>query len=401
MRATSNESEDFGPVKWRTVLRANMSFAKKFCITLSAPQRLSLKIISRDLGLSLSGGELRLIDGNWYVTHAGLMRLSAKNRCYGIDVRPVLSFCDPPSSRWAFKATVFKSRSAEDSSATVMPIRPMSLRSSAVPRCAWPRPGRSIAPCAKPTASASARSRKSGHSPNQFPLSGFEEASAPTGQRKERKLRRPQGPRPSLPDHPPAQARSRTGEGLRRRLLRHEDAPRGHPRTGRELRRATGRLGRERPQCPALPAQQLPRSKQEGAHETPESLVRRNCPRFTRFRTASSSSGSMAPSIRWHAHKPFLRPPLSILEPSIWPDAVHYRPSVLHAESDVEAGLVPARFPLRPGASGPRTSRREGPARTARRGQDQPHRTTASPCSTSTASRRPASGKISRSSPIE
>ena len=109
MRATSRESEDFGSAKWRTILRANLSFAKKFCNTLTSPQRLSLKTISRDLGLSLSGGELRLIDGHWYVTHAGLMRLSARNRCYGIDVRPVVSFCDAPSSRWAFKATVYKS----------------------------------------------------------------------------------------------------------------------------------------------------------------------------------------------------------------------------------------------------------------------------------------------------
>src|SRR5450755_1597938 len=109
MRPTSHESEDLGSDKWRAILRANLGFAKKFCKTIMPPQRLSLKTISRDLGLSLSGGELRLIDGNWYVTHAGLMHLSARNRCHGIDVQPVISFCDAPSSRWAFKATVYKS----------------------------------------------------------------------------------------------------------------------------------------------------------------------------------------------------------------------------------------------------------------------------------------------------
>jgi hypothetical protein len=109
MRATSRESDDLGSAKWKTILRANLGFAKKFFRTLTSPQRLALKTISRDSGLSLAGGGLRLIDGNWYVTHAGLMHLSARNRCHGIDVRPVVSFCDAPSSRWAFKATVYKS----------------------------------------------------------------------------------------------------------------------------------------------------------------------------------------------------------------------------------------------------------------------------------------------------
>ncbi len=38
-----------------------------------------------------------------------MIRLSARNRCHGIDVRPVISFCDATCSRWAFKATVYKS----------------------------------------------------------------------------------------------------------------------------------------------------------------------------------------------------------------------------------------------------------------------------------------------------
>ena len=51
---------------------------------------------------------------------------------------------------------------ARASSATAMPIPPMSLPWSTAPRCGWPRPGRSTGPCARPTASASARSRRSG-----------------------------------------------------------------------------------------------------------------------------------------------------------------------------------------------------------------------------------------------
>ena len=47
------------------------------------------------------------------MTHAGLMCLSLRNHCRGIDVRPVFSFCDAAAGRWAFKATVFKSRTCK------------------------------------------------------------------------------------------------------------------------------------------------------------------------------------------------------------------------------------------------------------------------------------------------
>ena len=63
------------------------------------------------LGLSISTGDVLLLDGSYYVTHSGLLRIASRRRCYGIDVRPVPKFCDPVSSRWAFQATVYKSRS--------------------------------------------------------------------------------------------------------------------------------------------------------------------------------------------------------------------------------------------------------------------------------------------------
>src|SRR6266446_8739427 len=96
--------------EWRPVFRANLNFAKKFGSALTPEQRSHLKALSRDFRLGLVGGELRLIDGNWYVTHAGLIHLAKRNRCCGIDVRPVVSFCDAAASRWAFKATVYRSR---------------------------------------------------------------------------------------------------------------------------------------------------------------------------------------------------------------------------------------------------------------------------------------------------
>lgn len=60
--------------------------------------------------LSTESGDLIRIDGHWYVTHSGLLRLARKSRCAGVHVEPVAEFSNPGTSRWAFKATVFKSR---------------------------------------------------------------------------------------------------------------------------------------------------------------------------------------------------------------------------------------------------------------------------------------------------
>ena len=51
-----------------------------------------------------------LLDGRWYVTHTGLIRLARHSRCAGIHVRPVKEFSDPSIQRWAFEATTYKSR---------------------------------------------------------------------------------------------------------------------------------------------------------------------------------------------------------------------------------------------------------------------------------------------------
>jgi hypothetical protein len=72
-----------------------------------------LSNIIGELGVSVVLGDLDLLDGKWYVTHLGLMRLARRNRCAGIHCEPVKSFSEPAIGRWAFKATVFKSRTCK------------------------------------------------------------------------------------------------------------------------------------------------------------------------------------------------------------------------------------------------------------------------------------------------
>jgi len=59
---------------------------------------------------SVENGDLLWLDGHWYVSHSGLIRLARRNHCAGIHVEPVSEFSDPSTSRWAFRATVYKSR---------------------------------------------------------------------------------------------------------------------------------------------------------------------------------------------------------------------------------------------------------------------------------------------------
>ena len=44
-----------------------------------------LKTLTREFRLSVSLGEVRLLEGKWYVTHSSLMRLARRNRCAGIQ----------------------------------------------------------------------------------------------------------------------------------------------------------------------------------------------------------------------------------------------------------------------------------------------------------------------------
>jgi hypothetical protein len=62
-------------------------------------------------GFSVARGEIQLLNGNWHVTHSGLLRLAYRNRCSGIRVQPIREYCNSGANQWVFKATVFMSGS--------------------------------------------------------------------------------------------------------------------------------------------------------------------------------------------------------------------------------------------------------------------------------------------------
>jgi hypothetical protein len=69
-----------------------------------------LKELTNRYRFSIADGDLIWLQRGWYVTHTGLVRLASRKRCAGIHCKPVASFCDPQTQRWAFEATVYKSK---------------------------------------------------------------------------------------------------------------------------------------------------------------------------------------------------------------------------------------------------------------------------------------------------
>ena len=88
-------------------------FAKSLCGDLSKSALTALKELIKEHKVSVMNGDVRYLNGGWYVTHSGLLKVATRRRCAGIRVQPVGVFCDKSVDRWIFKATVFKSRSCK------------------------------------------------------------------------------------------------------------------------------------------------------------------------------------------------------------------------------------------------------------------------------------------------
>ncbi len=94
--------------------RRNCGLArKKWNLEPKHPLLATLKRLSEDFKLSVSSGDLILLQSNWYVTHAGLLRIARRNRCSGMRVQFIQELSDTAARRFAFQATVFKSKTCQ------------------------------------------------------------------------------------------------------------------------------------------------------------------------------------------------------------------------------------------------------------------------------------------------
>jgi hypothetical protein len=69
----------------------------------------NLRALTDQHSLSVAAGDLQLLDGGWYITHAGLLRIAQREHCCAIKSTLVERLSDPLAGRWIFKAVVYKS----------------------------------------------------------------------------------------------------------------------------------------------------------------------------------------------------------------------------------------------------------------------------------------------------
>ena len=94
----------------RNSIRLNIRLAKKLWGEISHSSLRNLVGLIEVHALSVASGDLLYLRSGWYVTHSGLLALARRNRCAGIHVQLLAKFCDPSARRWAFRATVYKTR---------------------------------------------------------------------------------------------------------------------------------------------------------------------------------------------------------------------------------------------------------------------------------------------------
>jgi hypothetical protein len=102
MRATIGPEEN--------LIRENLRAVKALYPDVTHLQLLGLRKLTGSLCLSLSAGDLLMLNGRWYVTHSGLLRVAQRRRCSGITIELAESVSNPKQRRWVFKATVAKSK---------------------------------------------------------------------------------------------------------------------------------------------------------------------------------------------------------------------------------------------------------------------------------------------------
>jgi hypothetical protein len=89
-------------------LRNEIEIARRTWGEISQAAEDSLVQLVKSFGVSVSSGDVQLLDGRWYVTYSGLLRIAHRRHCCGIKTALVERCSDPTISRWVFKAVVHK-----------------------------------------------------------------------------------------------------------------------------------------------------------------------------------------------------------------------------------------------------------------------------------------------------
>lgn len=91
----------------RISFAANKRAARRYWQNISFEGWQTLRSLTTEYQLSITMGDITLLDGRWYVTHSGLLALARRNKCRGIHVEAVAELCDSTAGRFVLKATVY------------------------------------------------------------------------------------------------------------------------------------------------------------------------------------------------------------------------------------------------------------------------------------------------------
>jgi hypothetical protein len=91
------------------LLRLNVKCARRAWGGLSKNSVHALTELTNTYRISVAAGHVQLLNGQWYITHSGLIQLAFQRRCGGIKTTLQERLSDPVANRWVFKAVVYKS----------------------------------------------------------------------------------------------------------------------------------------------------------------------------------------------------------------------------------------------------------------------------------------------------
>ena len=95
------------------LLRSNTRLARNCWGRLPAEALTCLTDLTETHSLSIGAGHLRMLDGRWFITNAGLLHIAQRRGCVGIKTILLRVYSDPDQGCWVFKAIVFKTRGSK------------------------------------------------------------------------------------------------------------------------------------------------------------------------------------------------------------------------------------------------------------------------------------------------
>jgi hypothetical protein len=96
------------PQKRLVSFQLNAKLAHSLWGSISKIALIHLKELTRKHRLSIAAGDLQLLEGRWYVTHAGLLHIAERHRCAGITTSVDRRLSDSKLRRWVCKSIAYK-----------------------------------------------------------------------------------------------------------------------------------------------------------------------------------------------------------------------------------------------------------------------------------------------------